>query len=56
MSSISITGLLDNAGQYATLSLMVNTLLIIDPQNDFCDKKGALSVPEPKRIAPDFPP
>lgn len=24
---------------------MVNTLLIIDPQNDFCDKKGALSVP-----------
>jgi len=24
---------------------MVNTLLIIDPQNDFCDKEGALSVP-----------
>ncbi len=24
---------------------MVNTLLIIDPQNDFCDSKGALSVP-----------
>lgn len=24
---------------------MVNTLLIIDPQNDFCDAKGALSVP-----------
>jgi len=24
---------------------MVNTLLIIDPQNDFCDVKGALSVP-----------
>jgi len=24
---------------------MVNTLLIIDPQNDFCDKDGALSVP-----------
>lgn len=24
---------------------MVNTLLIIDPQNDFCDEKGALPVP-----------
>lgn len=24
---------------------MINTLLIIDPQNDFCDKAGALSVP-----------
>jgi len=24
---------------------MVNTLLIIDPQNDFCDKDGALCVP-----------
>jgi len=24
---------------------MVNTLLIIDPQNDFCDANGALSVP-----------
>ncbi|HOT62264.1 MAG TPA: isochorismatase family protein [Treponemataceae bacterium] len=24
---------------------MTNTLLIIDPQNDFCDPKGALSVP-----------
>lgn len=24
---------------------MINTLLIIDPQNDFCDRNGALSVP-----------
>lgn len=37
--------MLDNASDYVKITAMVNTLLIIDPQNDFCDSKGALSVP-----------
>lgn len=37
--------LLDNANDYDKLGIMTNTLLIIDPQNDFCAPEGALSVP-----------
>lgn len=37
--------MLDNASDYVKIIAMINSLLIIDPQNDFCDSKGALSVP-----------
>jgi len=36
---------LDNASPYDKLGSMTNTLLIIDPQNDFCDPEGTLCVP-----------
>lgn len=37
--------MLDNASDYVKLVCMVSTLLIIDPQNDFCDSRGTLCVP-----------
>lgn len=37
--------MLDNATYSGTLICMTNTLLVIDPQNDFCDSSGALAVP-----------
>ena len=44
--SIHELNTLDNVQKYAKfIPIMLNALLIIDPQNDFCDPKGALSVP-----------
>lgn len=37
--------MLDNASDSVKINVMINTLIIIDPQNDFCDPRGALSVP-----------